>query len=300
MNVYLQALRLPFLTGSLMPVAVGAALAFWAERSWDALSFGLTLLGVGALHLGGNLINDYFDAPGSDPINLQLTPFSGGSRVIQNQQMSATTVKLTAYFCFALGIAAGLGLIYLGRPLVGVLGLLGLLAGYCYSASPMQLMSRGLGELTIFFAFGPLITWGTYYVMTGKLKLLGFMAGIPFGFLIAAVIWVNQFPDYEADRAAHKYHLVARLGLAPSRWVYAGLMLAPFICLPVLVEVFWLPDVLFASLLPLPLAVRAVRVLCRHYHTYQEIIPAQALTIQTHFLLGLTMTLALLYAAWLR
>lgn len=300
MNTYLQALRLPFLTGSLMPVMAGAALAYWSDQTLELLPFGLTFLGVGALHLGANLINDYFDAQGSDPINLCLTPFSGGSRVIQNQQLSAPAVRFMAYAFFALGIAAGLILIYRGRPLVAVLGLLGLLGGYCYSANPMQLMSRGLGELDIFFMFGPLITWGTYYVMVGKLKSMAFMAGIPFGFLIAAVIWINQFPDWEADREVGKYHLVVRLGLARSRWIYAGLMLGPFICLPLLVELWGLPDVVFAALLPLPLALRAIRLLFRHYHTYQEIIPAQALTIQTHFLFGLTMTLALLYAAWLR
>jgi 1,4-dihydroxy-2-naphthoate octaprenyltransferase len=300
MNIYLRALRLPFLTGSLMPVMAGAALALWAEKTWEPLPFVLTLLGVGGLHLGANLINDYFDAQGSDPINLRLTPFSGGSRVIQNQQLSADTVKLMAYAFFALGITAGLILIYLGRPLAALIGLLGLLGGYCYSANPMQLMSQGLGELNIFFMFGPLITWGTYYVLTGKLTILAFIAGIPFGFLIAAVIWINQFPDFEADREVGKYHMVARLGLDRSRWIYAGLMLGPFVCLPVFVEFYWFPDVLFAALLPLPLAVRAIRLLFRHYQTYQEIIPAQALTIQTHFLFGLIMTLALLYAAWLR
>ncbi|MBW2134436.1 MAG: 1,4-dihydroxy-2-naphthoate octaprenyltransferase [Deltaproteobacteria bacterium] len=300
MNVYLQALRLPFLTGSLMPVLAGGALAYWAEKTGDLLMLGLTLLGVGTLHLGANLLNDYFDAQGSDPINLKLTPFSGGSRVIQNQQFSAGTIKNMALACFVLAVVAGLTLIYLGRPLVAVLGLLGLLGGYGYSARPVQLMSRGLGELDIFLVFGPLITWGTYYVMVGKLKVMAFMAGIPFGFLIAAVIWINQFPDFEADREVGKYHLVARLGLSTSRWVYAGLMLAPFFSLPLLVEVYRLPDLLFAALLPLPLAVRAIGLLCRHYHTYQEIIPAQSLTIQTHFLFGLTMTLALVYAACFR
>ncbi|OPX20787.1 MAG: 1,4-dihydroxy-2-naphthoate octaprenyltransferase [Desulfobacca sp. 4484_104] len=279
MNSYVQALRLPFLTGSLMPVLAGGALAYWAEKTGDLLMLGLTLLGVGSLHLGANLINDYFDAQGSDPLNLKITPFSGGSRVIQNQQFSAGTIKIMALSFFGLAIAAGLTLIYLGRPLVAVLGLLGLLGGYYYSAQPLQLMSRGLGELDIFLVFGPLITWGTYYVMVGKLKTVAFMAGVPFGFLIAAVIWINQFPDFEADREVGKYHLVAQLGLAASRWVYAGLMLGPFIFLLILVEVYWLPDLLFAALLPLPLAVRAIRLLWRHYQTYEEIIPAQALTL---------------------
>ena len=55
-----------------------------------------------------------------------------------------------------------------GRPYVALIGLLGLIAGLFYSVNPIQFMSRGLGEITIFFAFGPLITWGTYYVLTNQ------------------------------------------------------------------------------------------------------------------------------------
>ena len=83
--VYLRASRLPFLTGSLFPVAAATALAYVTDHTWNFLFFGLTMLGVAALHLGANLINDYYDSFGSDPLNRNFTPFSGGSRVIQNR-----------------------------------------------------------------------------------------------------------------------------------------------------------------------------------------------------------------------
>jgi 1,4-dihydroxy-2-naphthoate octaprenyltransferase len=161
-------------------------------------------------------------------------------------------------------------------------------------------MSSGLGELIIFLAFGPLLTWGAYYVQTGKLSLVGAAVSLPLAFLITAIIWINEFPDMEADQAAGKRHLVARLGLQVSRWVYAGLMAAPFISLFILIEIFRLPDLIVAGLLPLPLAVRAVRLAFRTPPTDPEFVAIQALTIQTHFFTGLTLTLALLYAAWWR
>jgi 1,4-dihydroxy-2-naphthoate octaprenyltransferase len=298
--VYLRASRLPFLTGSLFPVAAAAALAYVTDQAWNFLFFGLTMLGVAALHLGANLVNDYYDSFGSDPLNRNFTPFSGGSRVIQNQEMSPGHVKFLAFLLLGLGVGCGLILIYLGRPWVALVGLLGLGAALFYSASPLQLMSGGLGELIIFLAFGPLLTWGAYYVQTGKLSLVGAAVSLPLAFLITAIIWINEFPDLEADLAAGKRHLVARLGLKWSRWVYAGLMLAPFVSLFVLIEIFHLPDLVIAGLAALPLAFKAVRRIFRTPPTDPEFVSIQALTIQTHFLTGLTLTLALLYAGWWR
>ncbi len=101
--------------------------------------------------------------------------------------------------------------------------------------------------------------------------------------------------------ASHFLNLSAklsRLGLRLSRWVYAFLMLAPFVSLLVLLEYFLLPDLIIAALVALPLALRAVSIVWRTAPTDPDFVSAQALTIQTHFWLGLTLTLGLLYAAW--
>jgi 1,4-dihydroxy-2-naphthoate octaprenyltransferase len=298
LGAYIRATRLPFLTGSLMPVALVAALALWRGAWGGFFYFFLTALGVAGLHTGGNLINDYYDSFGSDPINRFATPFSGGSRVIQDGELAAETVRNLAYACLGLGVACGLVLMYYSRPWVALLGLFGLAAAYLYSASPVQLMSRGLGEFTIFLAFGPVLTLGAYYALTGRVTPEGFYMGLPLAFLITAILWINEFPDLEADTTADKDHLVARLGLKRSRQVYAGLMLAPFLSLPLLMELFHFPGHLFAGLVALPLAVQAVRQAWQTPPTSEEFVAIQALTIKTHFLLGLSLTLAFLYAAW--
>lgn len=294
MNVYVKAMRLPFLTGSLIPVILAAAFS-WLHGSLDFGHLVLVLIGVGSLHLGANLLNDYYDDPGSDRINLHPTPFSGGSRVIQEQLMDAKTVRAMAMGFFVLGTVAGIWLALTGRPFVVVIGLTGFLAGYLYSATPISLMSRGLGEIAIFLAFGPLITWGTYYVMTGLLSWGAFILGIPLGFLITAVIWINQFPDFEADRDAGKRNCVVRLGRDRSRIIYAILMLGPYA-----VVLFWVltqPAAwpYLAVVLTIPIALKAIKILYAHYQTYDEIIPAQALTIQTHLVLGLVLSGALVF-----
>jgi 1,4-dihydroxy-2-naphthoate octaprenyltransferase len=294
MNIYVKAMRLPFLTGSLIPVILAAALSF-LHGSLHTGQLIAVLIGVGSLHLGANLINDYYDDPGSDRINLHPTPFSGGSRVIQDKLMDAKAVWVMAMGFFVVGTAVGVWLALTGRPFVVVIGLMGFLAGYLYSASPVSLMSRGLGEITIFFAFGPLITWGTYYVMTGLLTWQAFTLGIPTGFLIAAVIWINQFPDYEADRDAGKRNWVVRLGRNHSRLIYSVLMLGPYA-----VVLYWVLTQqgswpYLAVIFTIPIALKAIKILNTHYQTYDEIIPAQALTIQAHLALGLVLTAALVF-----
>jgi 1,4-dihydroxy-2-naphthoate octaprenyltransferase len=298
-GVVVRAARLPFLTGSLMPVAVAGALAVY-QGTWGGWFYCfLTMLGVAGLHLGGNLINDYYDSFGSDPLNRYATPYSGGSRVIQTGELSAAAVRQLAYAFLALGVLCGVVLTFSGRPWVPLLGLFGLAAAYLYSAAPVQLMSKGLGEMTIFLAFGPMLTLGSYYALTGEVTAAGFYVGLPLAFLITAILWINEFPDLEADAAAAKEHLVVRLGLERAWLVYAGLMLAPFLCLPFLLALLKFPGHLFAGLVALPPAVNAVHQARQTDPTDEEFVAIQALTIKTHALLGLALTGAFLYAAWL-
>jgi 1,4-dihydroxy-2-naphthoate octaprenyltransferase len=293
MNIYVRAMRLPFLTGSLIPVLLAAGLAYH-HGFFQGLELFLILIGVGSLHIAANMINDYFDAPGSDIINLHPTPFSGGSRVIQEETLSARRVLWVSILFFVLAVIAGLVLVFMGHPYVAFVGLLGLIAGLFYSADPLKFMSRGLGEITIFLAFGPLITWGTYYVLTGLLTWPAFFLGFPLGFLITAVIWINQFPDIQADRAARKNNLVVRLGLESSRWIYLLLMLLPFPFLFVLSGIQGISFFILLALLALPLAIKAIRIFWGNYNTFEQIIPAQFLTIQTNMAVGVLMLVGIL------
>ena len=291
-NSYLKALRAPFLTGSVVPVVIGTALAF-KENVFVFSYFIVTLIGVAGLHLGANLINDYYDAGGSDPINLRLTPFSGGSRVIQNGEITRGTVRAMASFFFAIGVFAGLWIVSKGRPLVLVIGLMGLAAGWIYSAPPLQLMSRGWGEGIIFLAFGPLVTLGTYYVMSGSLSGLAFLLGIPQGFFITGVIWINQFPDYEADRRAGKDNLVVRMGPKISRYLYCAIMLMAYASVIFMAFLKEISPLILISFFSLPLMLKAMQILWREDLSLEGLIPVQALTIQTLIAHGLLLSLAI-------
>jgi len=292
MNPCIKALRLPFLAGSLMPIVIGSAFAFSA-RCFSFALFLICIVGITGLHLGANLINDYFDARGSDPLNVRVTPFSGGSRVIQEGELTPGSVLLMAILFFALALACGIILVGMGKPLVMVIGLSGLGAGWAYSAPPFQLMSRGWGEALIFLAFGPLITLGTFYVMSGDLSWPAFTLGAPQGFFITGVIWINQFPDYEADQSANKKNLVVRMGPALARYPYCLIIIGAFAMVVVLVGVVELPYTIMLSLFALPPAFKAIKIMWREYLSHEGLIPAQALTVQTLVVHGLLLSLGL-------
>ena len=154
-------------------------------------------------------------------------------------------------------------------------------------------MSIGLGEIFIFFAFGPFITLGTGYVITGSLSWSDFLLGIPHGFFIMAVIWINEFPDYQADNNAKKRNIVVRIGLSKARYVYSIIMLLPFLSVVLLVYTIEIPYTVLLSLIALPLSLKAIHILWTRYTSYQDIIPAQGLTILTMTSVGLFISGAL-------
>jgi 1,4-dihydroxy-2-naphthoate octaprenyltransferase len=291
-NLYIKALRAPFLAGSLVPVIIGTCLAFTAGY-FSPYNFFLAMLGVASLHLSANLLNDYYDARGSDPINIRATPYSGGSRVIQEGDLRATTVLGMSILFLALALVSAVCLIRTGRLLVIPFGILGIFAGWSYSAPPLQLMSRGWGEAMIFFAFGPLVTMGAYYVNTGLLSLESFAIGFPQGFLITGVIWINQFPDYQADREAGKKNLVVRLGPAISRCLYCLIMILSFISVILLVGLFKMHYLIMLAFISFPMALRAMSIVWKEYLSRDNLIPAQALTIQIIIIQGLLLSFGL-------
>ena len=196
-------------------------------------------------------------------------------------------------FFLLITLVAAIWLMSRGRPLVLPIGLLGLFAGWSYSAPPFQFMSRGWGEILIFFAFGPLITLGACYVNSGALSLEAFALGFPQGFLITGVIWINQFPDYPADKEVGKKNLVVRLGPGISRYLYCLIMILSFICIILLIGIMGTSYLILIAFISFPLTFRAMKTAWKEYLSHDALIPAQALTIQTVIAQGLLISIGL-------
>jgi len=294
----LRELRPLFLPASAIPVFLGVALAFFHTGEWDGLLCLLTLAGVACIHAGANTANDYFDhLSGNDAANHDyVRPFTGGSRMIQNGILAPREVLLLSAGCF--GIGAGIGVYLLMKTGLGVLvlGLTGIAGGFFYSAPPLRLASRGLGEPVVALLFGIWPTLGAYYVQTGRLACDALILSLPLAVLIMLVLFINQFQDAQADAASGKRTWVVRLGRRRSARLY--LVFLGLWPMPILYSLWSgrVPDLMALALLPgLAVFWLAPRVL-RHYDRPQTLAPANALTIALYLSVGLVMAMVLIMA----
>ena len=286
---WLVIMRLPFLTATFVPLLVGAAVVNFLgyDVRWGWL--GLTVLGGCLLHIGTNTANDYFDhTSGTDEANYNyMVPFSGGSRSIQMGLISSRGMLIVSLVAFALSAVVGVPLIQKAGMDVLWLGLIGFASGFFYTAPPFRFASRkGLGELLIGLNFGPLMVAGSALVQTGKILPEALLAGIPIGLLVAAIVYVNEFPDHDGDKATGKNTLIVVFGPEKARLGYVFLVIGAFVSIIVMALNGTFPKL---SLIALPAAyfgVRAIKTLYKYYND-RLLIPANAGTINMHLVTGL-------------
>lgn len=303
--LWLKAMRVPFLQATLVPVILGSVIAWQVSRSFNWSLFLLTLLGASLIHIATNMLNDYFDFKSGNDLQVRhQNPFAGGGRVLTAGLIKPSTHLLVSSICLVAGCLIGFYFILaLGLTQLFWLGLVGVASSLFYVGPPFKLAYRGLGELIVGLNFGPVMVLGAYYVQTGTLGLVPFLASIPVGLLIAAVLWINEFPDMDADGAVGKRTLVLRLGLSRSVAVYVGMIVLSYL-LVVLYSILRLITSLaltslatLAVLVTLPLAVKAIRGLRANYRDPHAIIPSNAGTVMLHLGFGILVILGFLVGA---
>jgi 1,4-dihydroxy-2-naphthoate octaprenyltransferase len=292
-KLWIQEVRVPFLlSAAIVPTAFGGVFAWHETSSFDWLLFTLTLVGVLLLHAGTNVVNDFFDyRSGTDRINRNKTPFNGGSPFVVDGILTPSEIYRAALTFFVAGAAVGILLAFLATPLIVPLGVLGVGLGYFYTSPRVNLAARGFGEIAVGMGFGPLVVGGAYAVQTGVLAWTPFVAGFPIGLLIGLMLFINQFPDMEADGKVGKTHWVVRMGLSKAAVWYVALMAISFMSIVAL----WLADVYpilaLIGLIPVIIAVRAGGIVLSRHSQFKELVPAQMMTIQTQLLVGTLVTL---------
>tara|TARA_B100000029_G_scaffold516539_1_gene630682 strand:+ start:12288 stop:13625 length:1338 start_codon:yes stop_codon:yes gene_type:complete len=300
---FLVITRLPFLSATWIPVILASV---WAQNNqlvigtfkWEL--FGIIFLGASFLHLAANTFNDYFDwKSGTDKINNDyFLQYSGGSRSLELGIINEKGLFKLAFSFLILSSFCGALLIF-GPWSVGIdltwYGLAGILGGFCYTAPPFRLSGRrGLGELSIGLLFGPVLTMGTVFALTGVHSWEAFVVGIPIGLLTTAILWINQFPDTPSDIASGKVHLVATLGIRNARWGYIALMITSFITTIYLYSSDITSKGILLSLLAIP---GAVFLSYKVFHDYEKrkLSSTCAKTIYFQMLTGILMTLGILF-----
>jgi|SRR6056297_1469194 len=191
----------------------------------------LTVLGIFCVEVGKNASGEVVDFDSGTDLAVRpgdRSPFSGGKRVLVDGLLSRRQTWAVAIGFFLAAIACGLAIVLLRESRILPLGVAGLALAWFYHGGRLRLAYRGLGELAVALAYGPLVVCGTYLVQAGSVTPALFHAACVLGLLVAAFLWINQFPDYAADKSAGKRNLVVRLG-RPAAWrAYAVILFTAY------------------------------------------------------------------------
>ena len=291
---YFAATRPAFLSASLMAGLIGLAIAWHDGLIMNGTLVLVTLLFALMAHASANVLNDYYDAQnGTDACNVErIFPFTGGSRFIQNGVLSELQTRNFGFALMAGVVAAGLWLMARSSPQLLYIGLAGLFIGWAYSAPPLRLNSRGMGELCIVAGF-LLIVVGADFVQRRVFSAAPFIAGLSYALLASNLLYINQFPDRSADISAGKLHWVARMEVQQARWGYVLIVCLAYGWLILSVALGWLPVLALAALLALPLSVKAASRLLRHAAQPQQLGDAIQMTIAAMLAHGALLSIAL-------
>jgi 1,4-dihydroxy-2-naphthoate octaprenyltransferase len=223
LDAWLLAARPKTLPASVSPVIVGTAMTV-ADGRFAFFPALAALIGALLLQIGVNLANDYFDHQKGIDTEERLGPI----RVTQSGLIPPGQVKkaMIAVICGA--AAVGIYLVYVGGWPIFIVGLAAVLSTLAYSGGPYPLASHGLGDLFVFIFFGPVAVCGTYYVQARQLSPSVIWLSLPVGFLITAIIVVNNLRDIATDRKTGKNTLAVRLGIRLTRLEYLLLIAVSF------------------------------------------------------------------------
>src|SRR3990170_145663 len=303
-QLWFRALRAPFLVASIIPVILGGVLALVTIRSLPSMGapirfqadlFLLTLVGAVFVHLATNMLNDNFDYRSGDDLAVKhQNPFAGGGRVLPQGVLNVNAHLAVALGFLGLGSLIGLYLVtQVGLTLLWI-GLIGVFVAFFYVAPPVRLANRGVGELFVGLSFGPLVVMGTYYVMTQRLDWGPFFLAMSMGLLVAAILWINEFPDVDADLSVGKRTLMARLGYERSVDWYFYLVAGAYVFAGLGVITATVPWPVIVTVLTLPIARKNLRHLQVHARDPMALIPANAGTVMLTLAFGILAILGVL------
>jgi 1,4-dihydroxy-2-naphthoate octaprenyltransferase len=286
--LFLRTTRLPFLSATGIPVLLGMAVAARGGffNPWLAL---VTVIGAAFAHLAINVSNDIFDTlSGADEANLNPTPFSGGSRVLLYDLVTLRQLISLAAILLAATVAIGLFLVWAtGSATLLVIGLVGIGLGLAYTAPPVKLVYRGLGEITVAIGFGPTMLLGAYVVQTGSLSWEAAVASVPVAILVALILYVNEIPDRAGDAAAGKRTLPVRLAPPVVMRIYLVAAALAFAVVLGGVAAGILPVATLVALAAAPLVWQVYRGLQRFYTQPYALMPVMSTNIKLHLYVGL-------------
>ncbi len=279
-------------TASAIPVLAGGALAV-VDSQFSWLPFLAALAGGMLLHSGTNVINEVYDVrKGIDTITSPRM-----SHAVLKGRVSERGAYAFAIALFVAAVAVGSYLVWLrGAAIVG-LGLLGLIAGYTYTAPPFQYKYRAMGVPVVFVLMGPIMVVGSYYAVTGLWDWHALVLSLPVGLLVAAILHGNEWRDISEDTRAGIVTLSGRLGRNWAHYGYLGLVIGAYLTLGLAIALKWLPPTTVIAVFSLPFLAQVVRSAeLGATGQARAIAMIDLQTARLHFAFGLLLVVGLLLA----
>jgi 1,4-dihydroxy-2-naphthoate octaprenyltransferase len=257
-KIWMLAIRPKTLPAAVSSVVMGTALAL-GDGVFNFGPAAAALAVAMLLQIGSNLANDVFDfIKGTD-----TKERTGPVRVTQAGFLTPRQVMAGMWAVFALAFLLGTYLAWIGGWPILAIGILSIIAAIAYTGGPYPLGYHGFGEILVFVFFGPVAVCGTYYVQALELSSVVWWASMPIGFLISALLVVNNIRDLETDKKVGKRTVAVRLGPFGAQTEYY-LLLAAAMLVPL---VMYLYDQTSAWILISWLSLLLVPPLVRDVHT---------------------------------
>ena len=238
-------------------VSVGSALAaLHGSFSWPLYLF--TLVSMVILHAATNLINDYYDVLSGVDYDAVSTAQYRPHPLLEGK-LKPAHVRYGSYLLYGLAIIAGLYLSVTRGWIIFVIGVIGVVSSFTYTAPPFKYKYKALGEFSVFLMWGPLMVQGAYYVQRQALSKEAFFVSLPFGALVALVLLVNNLRDMNHDQEKGIVTLPMVIGRSNGIRLYVTLVVVAY--LSVLWMSFMGPLRLWSLmvLISLPLAFRLLK-----------------------------------------
>jgi 1,4-dihydroxy-2-naphthoate octaprenyltransferase len=236
------------------------------------------------------VINDYYDYVGGIDLNTQRTPFSGGSGVLTSHLLKPKQAFWFATICLLIAMVIGFYFVMVKGWLLFPLLLVAGFSAYFYN---VYLAKWLVGELFAGLNFGPLLVLGSYYVQTGKYSWEALVASLAPGMLTANLLFLNEFPDREADQKGGRKHLVIILGKEDARILFVAFLVASYLCIIIGVLTKMMPVVTLIGLLTIVFGWKAAKGALKHYNDTLQLVPVLGANVIT--ILGTQALLAIGY-----
>ena len=291
LSIWLRAIRIRFLLASVIAVTNGLAISYWKYAAIDPLYAILTYIGVVFLHASVDLLNDYWDHKRGIDSATKRTKFSGGTGVLPENLLTPRAVYIAGIIFLVLGASIGAYFVAIRGITIAVILSFAVVAIYFYST---RIVNAGLGELFVAIK-GAMIVLGTFYVQNAVLEPTALYVGAIVGILSATVLFINSFPDYEADKSKGRRTLAIMLGRKTASAIFPIFIIAAYALIAVgiffgFTKIYSL--ICFASV---PFAIKSVLQLRKEPESTERIVPAMASAVTysriTGFLLAMSFIL---------